>query len=1083
MLADSIEINSNTDVLNLAHNSNTDPAVVSGENAIAIGGKAQATEGYTIALGNIAVASGSNAVAIGHSASAGNQGAYAIGNGAKATGSQSIALGVKSKSSNIRSTAVGEESSATGVDAVALETKATATGLNSISIGAGNTVSGAGSGAIGDPTTVSGHGTYTVGNTNGTVNANNSGIFGNNNTIIGAIEGVRIVGNNNIATVADAMIMGNSSEAKGTGTIAIGSKVKANGSFATAVGNSSEALKVDSLAFGVSAKAYGDYSVAIGSGAKAFGQSAVALSNDSHAPGEQAVAIGRNTFSKKLNTVAIGQGAVAGSDINLEGDHAVAIGSTAKATANNSVSIGKANEVRGANSGIIGSSNSTDSDDSHTTRVNILTEKASDTYVWGNNNGTGNAKRSMAFGNNNNLEAEVEGIHILGNNNTVTTQGGTVVGNFSRVAAADAAVIGNNAIADQANSVTLGTNSVIDPVVSTASATINGTTYNYAGGEAKSTISVGANDRAGAAGDAYKHYYRTITNVVAGRISSSSTDAINGSQLYSLKTEVERGLNFSGDTASGATNQFNRTLGNEVKVTGGVTTKDTLTDRNIGVVSNGSDTLTVKLSKDIHLGTSGSVSVGRTTITSRGISTNGGVEITNNGINAGNKVISHVASGGTADNNAANIADVKKASSSVTGGTNIASISKSSSAFGTVYIVNAKGTAVAEGANTHISSAENSGTNVTTYTVNADKTTVSAKPAGTDKLGVTVIGTPVTDSTTGAVTTDYGVDLNADTKAAINNSTTNIANNTSNITELQSGFTVSNEAGAKQTITLGGDAKQNIQFKGEADKIDVSVDNAADGATVTVTTDPKLGQNIDISNNTTVNSLKAGFDLKAGTATSNVALGGTKPIVEFAAADDTTTVALDGMNVIYGVDKAKLAQNITGDMITNINNATTTPITNISAQFGVTADSGNQKNIALEKGTTPTVKFEGDGKYLKSATTAGGVKYSVDETQLNNTITNNTTVQQNKTDITSLKSGFNVTAGGDAASQSTVKAGETLNFAAGDNAVVSTVKDSKTYYLGYEQDAHTGQCNRHQYLFQSWSWQCGYQRRRYQRRK
>lgn len=155
-------------------------------------------------------------------------------------------------------------------------------------------------------------------------------------------------------------------------------------------------------------------------------------------------------------------------------------------------------------------------------------------------------------------------------------------------------------------------------------------------------------------------FKRTVTNVAAGRISDTSTDAINGSQLYGLQTEVERGLNFSGDTASGATNKFNRTLGSEVKVVGGMTAKANLTDGNIGVVSNGTDTLEVKLSKDIHLGTNGSVSAGNTTITSRGITTNGGIRLTNNGIDAGNHVISNVASGGTVDSNAANIGDLKK---------------------------------------------------------------------------------------------------------------------------------------------------------------------------------------------------------------------------------------------------------------------------------------------------------------------------------------------------------------------------------------------------------------------------------------
>ncbi|MEF2903135.1 MAG: hypothetical protein U0N72_02460, partial [Dialister invisus] len=70
------------------------------------------------------------------------------------------------------------------------------------------------------------------------------------------------------------------------------------------------------------------------------------------------------------------------------------------------------------------------------------------------------------------------------------------------------------------------------------------------------------------------------------------------------------------------------------------------------------------------------------------------------------------------------------------------------------------------------------------------------------------------------------------------------------------------------------------------------------------------------------------------------------------------TVNLSDKKVTYGIDKNKL--------INNINNTTNNPVTNIKAQFGVTADSGSQKTVTLTKDTTPTVKFKGDGKYLTS---------------------------------------------------------------------------------------------------------------------
>lgn len=87
--------------------------------------------------------------------------------------------------------------------------------------------------------------------------------------------------------------------------------------------------------------------------------------------------------------------------------------------------------------------------------------------------------------------------------------------------------IGTNAKVTADNSVALGSDSVANSAVSTASASLNGITYNFAGTNPVGTVSVGDSDKE-----------RTITNVAAGRISSASTDAINGSQLHSVIQEM-----------------------------------------------------------------------------------------------------------------------------------------------------------------------------------------------------------------------------------------------------------------------------------------------------------------------------------------------------------------------------------------------------------------------------------------------------------------------------------------------------------------------------------------------------------------
>lgn len=87
--------------------------------------------------------------------------------------------------------------------------------------------------------------------------------------------------------------------------------------------------------------------------------------------------------------------------------------------------------------------------------------------------------------------------------------------------------IGTNAKVTADNSVALGGDSVANSAVATASASLNGRTYNFAGANPVGTVSVGDSDKE-----------RTITNVAAGRISSTSTDAINGSQIHSVIQEM-----------------------------------------------------------------------------------------------------------------------------------------------------------------------------------------------------------------------------------------------------------------------------------------------------------------------------------------------------------------------------------------------------------------------------------------------------------------------------------------------------------------------------------------------------------------
>lgn len=143
--------------------------------------------------------------------------------------------------------------------------------------------------------------------------------------------------------------------------------------------------------------------------------------------------------------------------------------------------------------------------------------------------------QSTVLGYNNRVDNSQEQT-ILGANSQTAGQGATVIGTHSRASAIDALAIGNNTIADKSNSVALGTNSVTDEAVATRQAIVNGVTHVFAGDSPQSVVSVGSKGRAGYGGVQY--YTRQITNVAAGQVDASSTDAINGSQLYAAYDEI-----------------------------------------------------------------------------------------------------------------------------------------------------------------------------------------------------------------------------------------------------------------------------------------------------------------------------------------------------------------------------------------------------------------------------------------------------------------------------------------------------------------------------------------------------------------
>lgn len=241
-----------------------------------------------------------------------------------------------------------------------------------------------------------------------------------------------------------------------------------------------------------------------GNNAVAFGENNIAAGTNSFAGGNDSKALGRDSFAY-------------GAHAEATVEYTVAIGSQARTAAYNTIAIGNGAYANGESTVVLGRTN---------------TVNAENATVIGSNNKTVASGHGVVVGYNNKIQGSDKEMLAFGSNNTVQNQGATVLGSHGQAVAVDSLALGNNTVADVQNSVALGTNSTTEEVVSTNHIYINGEKYDFAGGVANSTVSIGTNNKAGNGG--VQNYKRTLTNVAAGRVDGTSTDAINGSQLNAV---------------------------------------------------------------------------------------------------------------------------------------------------------------------------------------------------------------------------------------------------------------------------------------------------------------------------------------------------------------------------------------------------------------------------------------------------------------------------------------------------------------------------------------------------------------------
>ena len=442
--------------------------------------------------------------------------------------------------------------------------------------------------------------------------------------------------------------------------------------------------KDGTVAMGDNSTALANNSVALGTGAT------VTKTNRANVGNVQGIAIGRNATVEVNNGVAIGNATKvaslngfalgntswagydeAGNYIGADNDQAfgtnarawggssMAFGNNAKAAAGGAVAMGNGSQARGKWAVAIGNNAQAKGEGSRALGVN--------SYAVGLN--------SIAMGWESN--AREDSSIAIGTDSDSVQKNSIAIGNRAVSNAEDSVTLGRNTTVNKNHnrSVALGANSATADTHSTPNQLVNGLWYkNLAGGTADSTLSIG--------NDTVK---RTITNVAAGRMNSSSTDAINGSQLYAVanslgnlatttknilggnaaldsdtgkltmsdigftgkstihdairynKDNIDKGLFFYGDNF--VQNQVK--LGDTVRIKGGAT--GALADNNIGVQADGNGTLNVKLAKKIT--GLDSVTAGTATIDNKGVSVGGKLYVSTGGLNANNQQLRGVADG------------------------------------------------------------------------------------------------------------------------------------------------------------------------------------------------------------------------------------------------------------------------------------------------------------------------------------------------------------------------------------------------------------------------------------------------------
>ena len=900
-----------------------------------------------------------DAMAIGPNANATNVKSLAVGNNVYATGLRSIAIGTApNPTKDSAGTTTTHNTSAEGENSIALGTSTTAQADNSVAIGTRAQ-------------------TYTTDTTSNT--------------------GVSSVAIGNLATTA------------GNQSVALGYDATVKYNYGTAIGAEALASGNDAVAIGKGSKAYSTDSTAIGQGNSITGNNVYGLGSSNAVSGKWG-AVTQSGISGYKNTVT----SVSDQDTTNALTGVYMTGSSNTLNQNVKYNVmqditvqGSSNTIDGGAGGtsghpntlsqiaILGSSNTVQgksSDDGKTNNIKDVTILGYNNKVDANTDTTVNFSNTQILGSN--VTAKLGNSVYLGSNAAYigqTTAASDAI--TSARTAADAAAEASDAYkaattdaekaqikaqyeaqylyqlnvqAMEASGTTAGTQSY-----STDETYGDGTSYTYAGTSPAGVVTVGS---VGAE--------RRIQNVAAGLVSATSTDAVNGSQLYALTRQIRFGGDNSsfGTTTADDKNVVARGSNETLNIIGGEKDTTKLTDNNIGVLADSTNnTLTVKLAsnlKDLNTAQLGSGSgdsykgtikldgtgttggqmtlagadgTVKTTLDTTGLTVANGPKFTSSGIDAASKKINHVTAG-TDDADAANVGQVNAAAAEATtevkAGTNasLGTVETSAADKHKIYTVNVDNLAVkANGTGTTTVALANginfkNGTN-TTATVGTDGTvTISASHNKLDSASYTA--SKPSDSSNQTTVKLKDTDNN-ETTLNLTDTYTNVSKNTDHTitfkrndgsTPVSISLDDLNGASKKALTTAAAKATTTVIKGNNVDSVDDTT--SADGHHIYKVNVSNLGVKVADGQKKSV-ALSDG--LVFGNGTNTTASVGDNGAITFNVSNDAIkTQAKDAIDVVKGND------NVSVDTVTSADRTKKT--------FKISATHNTLKSATLTKG-------------------------------------------------------------------------------------------------------------------------------------